>query len=120
MKPLELFVQAIDAAWKPLHPDKQVLHIIGCGALILQADCQRGTKDSDVLEAADLDTATKNGLLAVAGKKTKLHAQHRLFLEIVRQGLPFLAQRPVWHACPELDARLRHFSVRALDVVDVV
>ncbi len=120
MRPLELFLQEIDAAWEPLHHDKQVLHIIGCGALLLQTDYQRGTKDSDVLEAADLDTATKSSLLALAGKNTELHTRHRLFLEIVGQGLPFLAQKPVWHTRPELDARLRHFSIRVLDVVDVV
>lgn len=120
MRPLELFLQEIDSVWKPLHPAKQALHIIGCGALLLQTDYQRGTKDSDILEAADLDAATKTSLLALAGKNTKLHTRHRLFLEVVGQGLPFLAQKPAWHARPELDARLRHFSIYVLDVVDVV
>ena len=99
---------------------KQVLRIIGCGALLLQTDYQRGTKDSDVLEAADLDTATKDALLAIAGRESELHTRHRMFVEVVGQGLPFLAQSPVWHARPELEDSLRHFSIYVLDVVDVV
>jgi hypothetical protein len=86
----------------------------------LQTDYQRGTKDSDILEAADLDLATKTSLLALAGRNTTLHARHRMFVEVVRQGLPFLAQKPVWHPRPELDASLHHFSIYVLDVVDVV
>jgi hypothetical protein len=43
-----------------------------------------------------------------------------MFVEFVSQGLPFLAQKPVWRSCPELDASLRHFSICVLDVVDVV
>ena len=67
MRALEVFLQELDVAWEPLQPGKQALRIIGCGSLLLQTDYQRGTKDSDVLEAADLDAATKRGLLAIAG-----------------------------------------------------
>ena len=120
MRALEVFLQELDVAWKPLQPGKQVLRIIGCGSLLLQTDYQRGTKDSDVLEAADLDAATKNRLLAIAGQNSKLHTRHRLFLEVVGQGLPCLAQNPVWHTPRELDERLNHFSIHVLDIVDVV
>lgn len=119
MKPLELFLRDIDAAWKPLRPDRQPLYLIGSGALLLQTDYHRATKDSDILEAVDLDDATKRGLVALAGKNTALHTRHRTYVEIVRQGLPFLPQRPLWHASADFDAGLQHFSILMLDVVDV-
>jgi hypothetical protein len=43
-----------------------------------------------------------------------------MYLEIVASGLPFLPQSPTWHDVAELNAELRHFSIAALDVVDVV
>ena len=43
-----------------------------------------------------------------------------MYLEVVGMGVPFLAQRPIWHPQRALDAGLRHFTIYALDVVDVV
>jgi hypothetical protein len=120
MKPIELLLREIDAVWKPLRSGRQELYIIGCGALLLQTDYQRGTKDGDVLEARDLDAATKANLLALAGQNTSLHTRHRMYLEFVGLGLPFLAHRPVWNPLAALNAGLQHFSLQVLDVVDVV
>lgn len=47
------FIAEIDRSWEPLRQERQPLRIIGCGALMLQTDYERGTKDSDVLQAAD-------------------------------------------------------------------
>ncbi|MEY4579181.1 MAG: hypothetical protein RL701_3884 [Pseudomonadota bacterium] len=110
----------IDTHWQPLGPNRQPLRIIGCGALVLQTNYERGTKDSDILEASDLDVITTSHLLQLAGKDTQLHREHRIYLEMVGQGIPFLPQCPHWQSIPALDAALRHFSVYVLDVVDVV
>ena len=52
--PIENFIVAIDQAWTGDPGPKILLRVIGSTALMLQADYVRGTKDSDVLEAADL------------------------------------------------------------------
>jgi hypothetical protein len=44
------------------------LPIIGSAALMLQADYERGTKDSDVLETSELAGATGERLLLLSGK----------------------------------------------------
>ncbi|HEX6242784.1 MAG TPA: hypothetical protein VFZ61_17850 [Polyangiales bacterium] len=63
-------------------------------------DHHRATKDSDILEAIELYDDTKRGLVALAGKKSAMHTRHRTYVEIVRQGLPFLPQRPAWRSYP--------------------
>lgn len=83
---------------------------------MLQTDYERGTKDSDVLETAELDGATKERLLLLAGKGTVLAQRWRLYLDIVDNGLPFLPQTPNWHRL----ASFPNHQVFALDVVDVV
>jgi hypothetical protein len=114
------FLTDIDRRWAPPAPVKVHLPIIGSAALMLQADYERGTKDSDVLETSELAGATGERLQRVAGKGSDLHTRWRMYLEIVGSGLPFLPQSPTWHDLGELNAGLRHFSVSALDVVDVV
>ncbi|MBO6940118.1 MAG: hypothetical protein JJ863_34420 [Deltaproteobacteria bacterium] len=95
MTPVERFIRAIAGAW---HEDSfPTLRIIGSTALMLQTDYERGTKDSDVLETAELDGATKERLLLLAGKGTVLAQRWRLYLDIVDNGLPFLPQTPNWH-----------------------
>jgi len=74
----DFFVE-IDRRWRlPRRPDKIRLSLIGCGALLLQADYQRGTKDSDVFETTDLREETKTELCALAGKGTDLAVRHSL------------------------------------------
>jgi hypothetical protein len=87
---------------------------------MLQADYLRGTKDSDVLEAADLSLEVKKQLLALAGEGTNLASSHHMYLDIVAGGLPFLPLRPDWHPLVNLSQKLTHFEVEVLGVVDTV
>ena len=50
MKLIEQFLHDLDREWKPDQEGKIPLSIIGSGALFLQTDYDRGTKDSDILE----------------------------------------------------------------------
>ena len=84
-----------------------------------QARYQRGTKDSDVLHASDLLDDVRRRLLELAGPGTELHTRHRLYIDIVANGVPFLPHVPRWHLVTSL-ASLVSFEVTALDVVDVV
>ena len=115
------FLLAIDERWArlPADPPKTPLRIIGCAALLLQANYDRGTKDSDVLESTDLSPHIRARLLQLAGPGTDLHRRHRHHLEFVPSGLPFLRQAPSWRPVAAA-AQMKHFDVEALDVVDVV
>ena len=87
---------------------------------MLQTAYLRGTKDTDILEMSDLLPETKERLLILAGKGTELHQRGRLYVEIVQNGVPFLARPPNWRGLDELNADLRHLDLFALDVIDVV
>lgn len=52
--PVEELLWDIDQSWVADGPDKVTLRIVGSSALFLQTDYRRGTKDSDVLETAEL------------------------------------------------------------------
>lgn len=118
--PVEDFLLAIDARWGGTPGSRIRLRVIGSTGLMLQVDYVRGTKDSDVLEAADLTPEVKARLLALAGEGTPLAGAHRMYLDIVGSGIPFLPMAPVWNPVPGLDARLVHFRVEALGVLDTV
>jgi hypothetical protein len=117
----DFFVE-IDQSWLQQQADtrKVRLSIIGCGALMLQASYERGTKDSDVFETVDLTGEVKERLRALAGPGTALHARRNLYIDIVSNGIPFLPRGPIWHPPPEINGALDHFELRVLDVVDVV
>lgn len=115
---IESFLAELDGAWKPDGPSPVRLNIIGSTALMLQADYARGTKDSDVLETAELDDPARTQLLRLGGEGSRLHRRHHIYLEIVGSGLPFLPNSPQFHALPQL--HLTHLDVRVLDIVDVV
>jgi Nucleotidyltransferase of unknown function (DUF6036) len=117
--PLDEFFQEIDARWTPSQGEKIRLRIIGSAALMLQTTYERGTKDSDILETADLTQEIKAQLLLLAGVGTEIHSRRRIYIEFVAGGLPFLPQVPIWRDV-ELNTSLRHFEIVALDVVDVV
>jgi hypothetical protein len=87
---------------------------------MLQTDYERGTKDSDVLETSEITKAVRERLLRLAGVGSELHTKHKLYVEIVRSGIPFLSQKAVYHRQTPLNATLRHFNLEVLDVVDVV
>lgn len=120
MSDVKGFFQEIDRVWTPSAPEKIPLRVIGSGALLLQTDYVRGTKDGDVLESLALTEEIKAKLLRLAGKDTPLNESTRLYLDIVVSGLPFLPHGPKFHAQSELNKSLRHFEIHALDVVDVV
>ena len=122
MRPVDDFLAAVDDQWTPRVAGvaKTRLRIIGCSALLLQTDYARGTKDSDILETAEILPDTKARLLKLAGRGTELHLRHRHYLEFVPGGLPLLRQNPLWHSHARMRARLRHFEIEVLDVVDVV
>lgn len=114
------FFGEIDQKW-PTDPSERVrLHIIGCSALMLQTNYDRGTKDSDVFDTVDLAAATKEHLLRLAGVETELAKRRRMYVEIVANGIPFLPYRPLWHPIDEVNGALKRIEVLALDVVDVV
>lgn len=110
----------IDRRWSWPTPTRIRLPIIGSAALMLQADYERGTKDSDILETEQLALETGQRLLALAGRDTELHARHGIYVELVASGLPFLPQVPSWKEMTDLNATLSHFAIQVLDVVDVV
>jgi hypothetical protein len=117
---IEPLFRDIDRRWRRTAETKTLLRIIGSTALMLQSDYRRGTKDSDVLETAHIDEATSTQLRSLAGVKTDLHKKHRLYVDVVAAGVPFLPQAPNCHLMSELSESLEHFDVEVLDVVDVV
>jgi hypothetical protein len=114
----EFFIE-LDKRWKPEGDHKIPLKIIGSAALLLQVDYDRGTKDSDVLETADITPPIKEKLLALAGKGTDLSKTFRLYLDVVAAGIPFLPLGARFHKIAGFNRRLKHFEVEALDVTDV-
>lgn len=119
-EPFRSFFQDIDRRWESAREEKLRLRVIGSAALMLQTDYVRGTKDSDILETTELAAADKNRLLELAGVGSRVAQRHRMYLEIVSSGLPFLPQSPHWHPLPELNPLLKHLTIEVLDVVDVV
>jgi hypothetical protein len=114
------FFLDLDGRWGPPTGAKIPLRIIGSAALMLQTGYERGTKDSDVLETGAITPAVKARLLALGGGGTDLHRRHKLYVEVVGNGIPFLPQHALYHPETELNARLLNFDVEVLDVVDVV
>ncbi len=120
MPPIHDLIGEVDRRWSRSGDGKINLRIIGASALLLQARYERGTKDGDILETADLDLETKTHLLALAGPGTDLSKRHGLYLEFVATGLPLLPQTPMWLELAELNGQLAHFHIEVLTVVDVV
>jgi hypothetical protein len=58
-------------------------------------------------------------LLQLAGKDSKLHARHRVYIDIVANGIPFLPRIPQYYLVDAL-ASLHHFEIAVLNVTDVV
>jgi len=87
---------------------------------MLQTDYTRGTKDSDILETTQVTDEIKAQLCALAGFGTALHRQHRIYVDIVPTGLPFLPQVPRCHQLSTINTTLNNFELEVLDIVDVV
>ena len=120
MPPIDDFLRDLDRGWDGAPGERLTLHVIGSTALMLQVDYERGTKDSDILTTDRVDANVRQRLLALAGPGTLLHTRHRLYLDVVANGVPFLPHVSRWHPQRELDAGLRNLEILALDVVDVV
>jgi hypothetical protein len=114
------FLGDIDHRWSWPQPGKIPLRVIGCGALLLATDYQRGTKDSDVLETIELSADTKRRLTELAGKGTTLDIRRGMYIDIVSSGLPLLPHEPDYRPHDQLNTLLRNFEIHVLDVVDVV
>jgi len=112
---IEQFLRDVDAVWPSEAPSPTTLRIIGSAALMLQTTYRRGTKDSDVLELG-LEPKAREALLTVAGPDSVLLERHRLYVDLVSPGLPFLPQVPDWIPF----VTLTHFDIHVLSVVDVV
>jgi len=117
---IERFFADLDARWTSDGDGRLLLHIIGSAALMLQADYERGTKDSDVLQTDQLAGDTGRRLLQLAGRDTAMHRRHRHYIDVVPGGLPFLPRPPAWHPLVAVNAPLRKIELHVLDVVDVV
>lgn len=114
---VERFLVAVAEEWD--RPTRPTLRIIGSTALFLRTDYHRGTRDSDVLSTAELDAETERRLMEIGGSGSKLARRHRLHLQIVRNGIPFLPHAPRWHAL-ELPGQPNTMAFEVLDVTDVV
>jgi hypothetical protein len=116
---IEAFLQDVDAAWRRSGL-RIPLRIIGSTALMLQTSYDRGTKDSDVLETDELTDRIMARLIEIGGPGTEIHKRRGLYVDIVRRGVPFRRQCPVYRPLEQLNAKPRHFEVSAMSVVDVV
>ena len=86
----------------------------------MQANYERGTKDSDVFETVALTKDIQAKLVALAGEKTGLHIRHKLYIDVVANGIPFLPRPALWHPQRSVNATLQVFELHVLDVLDVV
>ncbi|MFO0586386.1 MAG: DUF6036 family nucleotidyltransferase [Polyangiaceae bacterium] len=117
---IDRFLADLDRTWRGERGPKIRLRVIGSTALMLQTSYVRGTKDSDVLQTTPIDDALKARLLEHAGPGTPLHKRHKIYLDIVGNGIPLLPGSPLWHPNAPLNEKLQTFEVEVLDVVDVV
>ena len=116
----ENFFLEIDEKWSPCGSEPIILPIIGCSALVLQCDYYRGTKDNDILEIGNITPDITKSLEALAGKGSILAQRHKLYLDIVGAGIPFLPQSPHFHPLKDFNGHLKNFNLKVLDVTDVV
>jgi hypothetical protein len=117
---IEIFFQEIDKLWQPSGKEPITLSLFGSTALFVQHDYLRPTKDSDILEVEPEDAATNDKLKELAGKDTVFARRHRMYLDIVGRGLPFLPSKPIYHDLKALNAKLRHFRIQVMATTDVV
>jgi len=117
VKLIHRFLTEIDEKWKPVGSEPIRLRIIGSAALMLQTEYERGTKDSDILEAAEITPAIREQLLALAGPKAPLFVKYRMYIEVVTRAILFWPQAPLFQAVPDLP--LKNFTVEVLDLTDV-
>jgi len=88
--PIENLLAGVAKAGTNTGPDKITLRFIGAGALMLQTEYDRGTKDGDILKTEDLDASTRDHLLALAGPHTRVCAARASVLATA----PAMARNP--------------------------
>lgn len=120
MLQVEDFFRDVDRSWHFEAKGPVTLRLLGSTALILQTDFRRGTKDGDVLETDEITVGVASALLRMAGKDSAIHRRHRMYLEVLSAGFPFLPLEPLWHAVVPSGVAYRHIRLEVLDVVDVV
>lgn len=113
------FFRELDLLWKPVPAKRIPLQIIGSAALMLQAEYERGTKDSDILETAAITGPVREKLLSLAGKNSDLTKRYGIYVDIVGCGIPFLPVKPVFNVQTAF-RELGSFEISALDITDVV
>ncbi len=120
MAAFDAFFRDLNAAWHQAGLAPLELRIIGSAALMLQTEFRRATKDSDVLETSALAPDHKRLLLELGGRGSPLFDLHRLYVDVVANGIPFLPHGPRFAPCVSLNSSLKALSILVLDVVDVV
>lgn len=112
------FFHSLDSAWDPVGAEPIPLEVIGSAAIMLQCDYERGTKDSDILESRESRPEIDTQLTVLAGgRETVLFKQHRIYIDIVKRGIPFLPAKPAFNAVPGL--KLKNFTIAVLDPADI-
>ena len=114
------FLDDIDRAWRLQRPHDTRLHfhVFGSAALLLQESrYRRGTKDADILETAEI-IQVHDALRKIAGRESLLYTKHRIYLEVVSSGIPFLPHPAEW--LPWWPNEFSSFDVSVLAVSDVV
>jgi hypothetical protein len=104
---VDAFLREVDTAWRQPGP-KIPLRIIGSTALMLQTSYNRGTKDSDVLETDEVTDQIAARLMEIAGPDSAIHRRRGMYVDIVRRGIPFRRQRPVYVRLEQLNATCRN------------
>ena len=115
------FFKDIDTAWQRQGDDETPLHlqVFGSTALFLQEPrYQRGTKDTDVLETSVITPVVRAALEKIAGRGTTLHKEHKIYLEVVSSGIPFLPHPPQW--LPWWDLEFANLKISVLAIADVI
>lgn len=120
MRQVDEFFREIDDGWAKRSLENVRLHVIGCSALLLQTDYERGTRDADIFQATDLSAEAKQHLLDLAGRDTEIANRRHMHVEVVANGIPFLPLVPVWRPMDRVNRMLQCIEVVALDAVDVV
>lgn len=120
MTPPEALLLDLDKLWQGEGKPRIRIRILGSMALMLQTNYERGTKDGDILDAHPIDAEIKERLLKLGGLGSALAKRHRVYLDVVTNGLLMLPAQPRYLPLPDFTAQLAHFEVEALSVPDVV
>ena len=120
MTPPEALLLELDELWAARTEPRIRIRILGSLSLMLQMGYNRATKDGDNLFAPPVDAPVKDRLIALGGPDTTLAKRHRVYLDVVNPGILMLPAHPRFNPLPEFTARLMHFEVEALSILDVV